>query len=241
MLILSKKKDYYDGVAGTLGIDKTIVYERTEIKLKKNEMFDAFRRADYYGKHKDISPFLRLGNFFMKKINPQKYHNYSYFIIGFCGKIYVGFKLYELVGNNGVKTTITYDFEEIKPLVNTERSFNGNMVDIYNEIINYDVTSYFRKFKSPIFVYDSCYNEGYYSLGHNTIRLSNDSELIINPILADYEFYKVFDSFLAFQEIQMYISGVLGNPEKDTLNIEDKYKIAQFGFDKWSFRKEPQK
>ena len=39
----------------------------------------------------------------------------------------------------------------------------------------------------------------------------------------------------------MFISGVLGNKEKEIVQVEDKYKIAQHGFDKWSFRKEPEK
>jgi len=37
----------------------------------------------------------------------------------------------------------------------------------------------------------------------------------------------------------MFMGGVLGSPEKEIVQIEDKYKITQHGFDKWSFRKEP--
>ena len=55
------------------------------------------------------------------------------------------------------------------------------------------------------------------------------------------EFYKVIDAFTAFQEISMFIGGVLGIGEKEIVEIEDKYKIGQHGFDKWSFRKEPSK
>jgi len=69
----------------------------------------------------------------------------------------------------------------------------------------------------------------------------NNRKFFINPVLKDYEFYKIFDSYQAFQEIQMFISGVLGSKEKDIIMIEDKYKIASHGFDKWSFRKEPEK
>lgn len=240
MLILSNKKDYYDGVAGTLGVDKTIVYQRKTIELSNNEAFDIFKRANYYGKNSNNSPFLKLGNFFIRKQKPQKYHNYSYFIVGFCGKIYVGFKLYEEINRN-IKVTITYDFDLIKTVVDTERSFVGNMVDVYNDVMNYDISPYFWEIKSPIFIYDSNASLPSFNYRSMSIGLSNNSTLIINPILKDYEFFKVFDSFLAFQEIQMYISGVLGNNEKDTLNIDDKYKISQYGFDKWSFRKEPQK
>ena len=37
----------------------------------------------------------------------------------------------------------------------------------------------------------------------------------------------------------MFLGGVLGNKEKEIVEVADKYKIAQHGFDKWSFRKEP--
>ena len=92
--------------------------------------------------------------------------------------------------------------------------------------MNYDPINLFRESKTPIFVYD-------------TYR--RDDAFIINPILKDYEFYKVVDAFTAFTELQMFISGVLGVGEKEIVEIEDKYKIGQHGFDKWSFRKEPQK
>ena len=57
-------------------------------------------------------------------------------------------------------------------------------------------------------------------------------------MLKDYEFYKKFDSFAAFQEIQMFLSGVLGNKENEIIVVSDKDKIAQHGFDKFSFRKD---
>jgi hypothetical protein len=47
---------------------------------------------------------------------------------------------------------------------------------------------------------------------------------------------------MAFQEIQMFISGVLGIDENPTVEVSDKDKIISRGFDyKWSFRKEPKK
>ena len=38
MYIIAKKKDYYDGVVGTMGIDKTIVYNR-ETKIFDNSIY----------------------------------------------------------------------------------------------------------------------------------------------------------------------------------------------------------
>jgi hypothetical protein len=50
------------------------------------------------------------------------------------------------------------------------------------------------------------------------------------------EFQKVLDPFTAYQELEMWISGVLGqNPQP--LEVSDEVKIQQHGFNEWSFRK----
>jgi hypothetical protein len=35
----------------------------------------------------------------------------------------------------------------------------------------------------------------------------------------------------------MFLGGVLGSELKDIVEVADKYKITQHGFDKWSFRR----
>ena len=51
MLIIAKKseKDYYDGVVGTMGIDKTIVYDREIIELEYPKMPKYFKRKNIFG------------------------------------------------------------------------------------------------------------------------------------------------------------------------------------------------
>ena len=78
----------------------------------------------------------------------------------------------------------------------------------------------FVKYNTPIFVY----------------YCSNSSEIILNPKLIDIKFTDLFDAFTAFQEIEMFISGVLANNEKPLSIIDEKYRQQQRGFDKWSFR-----
>ena len=91
MLIISKQKDYYDGVVGTVGIDKTIVYERNEIEFKEREEFPKeFHKAKTYS-YRDENPFLSLNGY---KMDSKKYDGYVTFIVGFCGKLYIGWKLY---------------------------------------------------------------------------------------------------------------------------------------------------
>jgi hypothetical protein len=60
-----------------------------------------------------------------------------------------------------------------------------------------------------------------------------------NSSLGGVGFQAVMDSFTAYQELDMYISGVLGQQAKETISISDKDRVQQHGFDEYSFRKAP--
>lgn len=243
MYIISKQKDYYDGVVGSMGIDKTIVYEREFVEIKDYKDFpNEFRRNQPWRRGGE-NHFLNLGHY--PTVKESKYLVADSFIVGFCGKLYLGWKFHweeqEMQDYGGyspvVKTKIIYGFENAKEHLKNER-WSGNLVDDVNYVLSYDPMDIFRKYSTPIFIYDDNYNR---------LRIleywgkHGGSRFLINPMLKKYEFYKVFDAFTAFQELQMFISGVLGTGEKEIIEVEDKYKIAQHGFDKWSFRKEPQR
>jgi hypothetical protein len=245
MYIIAKKKDYYDGVAGTTGIDKTIVYEREALEFEGENMPNVFRRRSYYTNFRDRedNPFYRLSNSHIKNEYYKKFPYHSYFVIGFCGKLYVGFKLYSVdeqtTEYDNVITTITYDTDYMIELFD-KRTFHGHFQDNLNHVLQFNALDWFRDLKTPVFVYDNNYN-GISHIDLNHYSWNPKSKFIINPLLKDYEFYKVFDTFQTFQEISMFMGGVLGRGEKEIVEVADKYKIAQHGFDKWSFRKEPEK
>jgi hypothetical protein len=57
-------------------------------------------------------------------------------------------------------------------------------------------------------------------------------------MLSEWEFYKIKDVYTAFQDISMYISGVLGTQSPELIKIDNNTKIHKHGFDvKKSFRK----
>jgi hypothetical protein len=60
----------------------------------------------------------------------------------------------------------------------------------------------------------------------------------INPNLKSIEFFKIKDAFSTFQEISMFLGNSLIVQNKQS-EISDKDKIGKHGYDKWSFRKEP--
>ena len=238
MYIISKQKDYYDGVVGTVGMDKTIVYERKTVEIEDNESLPKFvrhRRFDW----KSGNPFRNICNAHVKTDNNRGYHGVDGFIVGFCGKLYFGWKFYykekEFNTEIGeleevIKDDIIYGYDNVKDLLKTE--FWGSSLDDDMKIVeNYNPLEVFRKYNAPIFLYDSFH-----------ARPRREPQFIVNPILKDWEFYKVVDAFTAFTELQMYISGVLGTGEKEIIEISNENKIEQHGFDrKWSFRRKPTK
>ena len=235
MYIISKKKDYYDGVVGTVGIDKTIVYEREIIEIDDNTKYPEMFRGNIFGYHKHKNHFLNLDWY---GVDSKKYDSCSSFIVGFCGKLYLGWKFYYEVNDkiyvDDMRTDIIYGFENAKKHL-IKKHWNININDDVEYISHYNPIELFREINSPIFIYDSDYNK------INIKQYHSHSRFIINPILKDYEFYKVMDTYTAFQELQMFISGVLGTGEKEIIEVDDKYKIPQHGFDKWSFRRESTK
>jgi hypothetical protein len=64
-----------------------------------------------------------------------------------------------------------------------------------------------------------------------------DAETVLNPNLRDLGFQSQRDPFTAFQEIAMYVGGVMRTPERDTVQISDADRAAKHGMDRWSFRK----
>lgn len=61
--------------------------------------------------------------------------------------------------------------------------------------------------------------------------------VVLNGHLKQFEFYKVFDAYQAFQEISMYL-GSMAVPLKEVPHIDDRTMAEAKGFDKFSFRKD---
>jgi len=61
-----------------------------------------------------------------------------------------------------------------------------------------------------------------------------------NACLKEYEFYRMVDTYTAFQEVAMFWGG-LAQPNRPTPEVTDKDMVTAKGFNKWSFRKEPTK
>ena len=246
MYIISKFKDYYDGAVG-MGIDKSIVYERHTIgeKYEQVKKYETFKEL----MPKTKFPFSRHNNFDMDDFHTNSksiYYKVDTFVVGFCGKYYLGFRFSRKRKSKGIGLEITdehkyvYDIEEAKKELTfedryswrKEKNSNRELIkfnDVVNKINNFDNSEIFTKYRTPIFLIKK------FGQDHN------DGILVINPLLKDVDFYKMVDTYTAFQEVQMYISGVLGtNEDGHDTPMTEKEKVQQHGFDKkYGFRTRP--
>lgn len=216
MLIVSKFHDYYDTAIGATDIDKTCVYTRT---TKEIDCADVFNEGMPVG--------------MVRRYRENDFLSATPFIVGFCGKTYIGYIFeYEKIidGKSTTKRMITYNKNNIIKRLwpgqkEMKKWYNKYSVTMMNEFFdkydrkeNHDL---FRKHKVPIFVY---------------VEKDREKKFILNPNLKNYKFYRIFATYIAFQEIHMYLSGVLGTQEKDITAVSEKHRIQQRGFNKWSFR-----
>jgi hypothetical protein len=245
MRLIIKYKDYYDTAKG-YGIDETIIYDRKTHILNnhpKASMSLPTRMSLIFG-----------NDTFTKPIVP--------YILGFCGKTYVVF------GHNMMSDSIIgpervpglmwqyssdlekdgynifiggdelFEYYENHPKVGerSRRDFKRWGEKEYKQFIadwdNKDNIDLFREFNTPVFAI--CHDRHTYQ--------ATRQQVVINPVLSILQWYRKFDAYQAFQEISMFLSGVLGNIEKETSNMSDLDKIASHGFDtKTSFRKDKTK
>lgn len=250
MLIVKKFHDYYDSAIGFDGVDKTCVYDRTP-----KQITDKYEFVELHNRFKSIEQKRDTGPLFVEyySINSRKKLIKSAepnlvkpFIVGFCGKTYVGYRfIWENENYREEKSQIVYGpdaFFDLRKFdikgsakYSSDKRWYEKTKTYFEHFHNKEHSELFFKYKVPVWIFDfGCgidNNLDTKTFSHIT------SQFIINPQLKNYEFYQMFDAASTFQEIQMYLQGVLGATEKPIVEISNDDKIAQHGFDsKWSFR-----
>ena len=229
MRIISDKHDYYDCIQAT-GQDLDLVYVRKEEEVEIGR--------DY------PFPVLKLGH--TRGADARIYRG----VIGFCGKIY---PFLEIELEYGAKSHFCYNLDDVDALFKNHckkkqikyyfktdnrkyrhfefRPFHRrkSFEKFFNEYvpIQENFEDLFRLRKSPIFT--TQYRE----------RVHTSYTITFNTILKDYEFFRIFDTYTAYQEISMYLGGVLGVNTKPIPEVSDKDLASAKGFTKWSFRTPP--
>lgn len=238
MLIVSNFHDFYDTIS-RLGVDKTCVYKRETVALPGE--FDTGERFNRWPH----------GQEFVK--GKKKYFT-DPVVIGFCGKTYPAIAVscgesLSLIDKKHVffSSEDLYAFF-VKEKISTKKSggrfswfgHHLSMLDrasvdnFFEGKIFKPMEKYFAKHHAPAFVY------GRFT---DAVPHTNGKEkLVLNPCLKDYRFFQVKDPQTAFQDVFMYISGVLGIDTPKMVKISDKELAKKRGHDgEYSFRKPPGK
>lgn len=238
MIINSNFRDYYDCIAAS-GVDNTIVYNRYTKFISHNLEF-----KDFINDQNTTQYIFRNRLYYDKVLTPV--------IIGFCGKTYLIYRAFY----DGHNTKWLHSFSDFDDFV--KEHYTEQQLKKYNITIKKNNYWYFvlnkRKIResfieipklfeglfvehnTPIFAvgYENTLHDLKYTIdnrGRNYLGVS------LNPTLSKFQFQKVIDPYTAFQEISMYISGVLGVGKPDLIEVSDKTKIEKAGFDnKISFR-----
>ena len=243
MRIISKFHEYYDTMLKH-GIDNTIVYTRhnkvyrehtPEYEYVDNILVELQKKA----KKEYISIFHRWSSIGIGNYNTGVT---SKILILFCGKVYPCL-------------CITTDTEERKDIYcyNTQAVVSAlatyySKRDMANLKVSTGGYCWKGKKSTTIDRLDNFFNikelsqdkadSIHHKVDSPVLFLAIRSRLEYNPILTDIQFYKAVDSYTAYQELMMYISGVMGGKTPKTIELSNEVKIAKAGFDKLSFRKE---
>lgn len=224
-------RDYYDTAMG-YGIDKTLVFSRKEITFECNH-----------------SPLDHHGYFFLTDKNAKYKMNHTNLgelwtvVVYVAGRRYTGMrvrksfephetfwsleKLSEWVDKNDFAFGITSDWYyhhwKQTPIAMTyEGWFENQGVEANKDQLEWMIQNR---------VVIAVYNEQLKRRGVPELWHCN------GDVLKEYNFQKVLDPYTAFQEISMFVGGVLPREGREMVEVSDKSLVAKHGFDKWSFRK----
>ena len=250
MRIISKFQDYYD-TSLAYGHDEKLTYVRS-LEEFPDCMPEEYRFMDVAANG---------GNLTSKK--KKKEHTLFPFTVAFCGKIYRGvgttyWKKDEWGLTDIPVTNHFYDLDSLKEYLDKYglsfkevptikwRKWNPpstyplaldlrfeHKVEMYFAEADRDSLEHLDFFvvrKLPIAVWEQ-----------EPKKWSNKHYLYLNCRLQNFHFGKVLSAPLAFQEIDMFLGGIVAGEDNPMVGISDKDLAEAKGFNCYSFRKEPTK
>lgn len=236
MRIISPFHDYYDS-AMAFGQDLGVVYARKE---------DPVQYASSNKVPADLA--------FMLPCRPDVEHRLSFataywdstgglfpLTVAFCGRLYRGVRVVTTDGEQQVfydKPSLVNYLEQgkhakllacLEPEARRRPSWYKKMgaAEFFSKQGDASNSAYFLENRLPVLAW--------------TPGIPGRASLARNIKLADFQFYRVFDAYTAYQELDMFISGVLAPESRPMSKISDKVKAQQHGFDCHSFRTDPTK
>jgi len=209
MRIYSKFKDYYD-ITESLGFDSSITLIRKQKILTDNIKIEDFIYWSSYC------------SFEVESLSISG-------IIGFCGKIYPMFMDDEIQANK-----IEYDFNNKIKTIESRfpkhitkkqiRNWNKKIkhkLNRWNTIINSDANLLFLKYQVPYFFID---------------LTKHTDNLVLYPILSQYNFMSVINAYETHQQIEQYMTNELVTNNNVNSERTDECIAKSNGFNRYSFR-----
>lgn len=232
MKIISKFHDYYDSAASFYD-DSILLKRKTEIIDKK----DIAIKLPYQNISVAHSYKRGLkGNYQERSANIE--------ILYFCGKVYPIYTIFTKVANVQSGKRYDYSYEKLEQIyfstfsefikaiededlkvsygIRRKNDFKA-VEEKIEKMKTYEVSpEIFEKMKSPYFI---------------SREIGKENKIEIFPELKEVIKSFKMDAYIAYQEIEMYLSGVLGSSEKEIIEISDIDKRNSKGFDDYSFKK----
>lgn len=228
MKIYGKLHDYYDS-ALVHGHDDRVRFQRDRLEIPFNGIHRQFFQRSPVNEIRNGKMTARL----------------DAFCICFCGKLYRGIKV------------LTYSFGYPASIDRAFYKFDELMTALRECELTYESSSHFgilskRNIKALEAYFEPADNNAVMqymvdqkyaimTIAHDHCPCTrSDMKVVVNDTLKEFEFYRVLNAYEAYQELDMFVGGVLTVNEDATSTITDKDRIVQHGFDKYSFRKPPQ-
>jgi hypothetical protein len=217
------------------GTDSRVVFMRERITLEPN-------KVPFGGRSLSLS----------HKRHQKLTLAWSTVTVGFCGKTYRAIKV-KYSSAPGTPLGADYIFDKVKVFYDAE-TFNSfcaeNEIEPHFTNVNWWVTEQVKTNEGRLAKYFE--NQGStemskYMIDNKFVTLVIEHGLNYSAIqvyaanctLKEYEFFRVLNAFQAYQEIDMFISGSFTTPDVPMIELTEKDRIAQHGFDKYSFKHKP--
>lgn len=213
MRIIADKKDYYDCVQAH-GQDLSLIYLRKpeEVILDQKQWIFPLVRSWFW-------------------------HDIDIHIIGFCGKIYPVIEFFD-------KQVRCFNMDEVdafaeSSLKSVERRIYQSKSKASWRLGRFghrkDLARFFEECEQKQNSYMAQFMEKLCPIFVATLKGGYKGSVTYNALLKPLEFFRIFDTYSAFQEIEMFMSN-MAMPEKPMPVIPDDLKVHSRGFTDQSFR-----
>lgn len=228
MRIISRFQDYYDRSLAH-GADQTRVFLR--------------ETKEYAERHQtsEVPPHLTQLTSLLKGHMSSGRVSLSPFLVAFAGKLYPGVRCL-VTGSAADNPPSQSSAEIVYDLGSLVRFCEAHEVDLGKKGM-FDGRSQAQRFKAffALTGSDRCGA----ILAEHGIAIAVVTEgrpgcVLVNPPLKTFEFFRVFDAWQTYQELDMYIGALAAPDTKPPVQVADIDRIRQHGFDRQSFRKRPQ-